>query len=87
MKTAKRSPIAGHMVLQPIFSITENLSRDRKKYTRKNTPFKIKRMAALNNSSLVTDIYGALNNTIYQVQFNLNITYCATQYPPQIYSN
>ena len=39
---AKKSPIAGHMVLQPIFAIIENLISDIKKDTRKNEPFRKK---------------------------------------------
>ena len=41
-------------------------------------------MAALHDASLATDNEGALDNTISQVQLNLNLTYYATQCPPQI---
>ena len=80
----KKLPIAGHMELQPIFAITANLARERNKDTGKNTPFKTKWIAALKNSSPATDKEGEFNDTISQVQLNLNLTYYATQYPPQI---
>ena len=60
------------MVLQPIFVIAEKLASNRKKYTRKNPPFKRKRMAALHDAILATDKEGALKNTISQVKLNLN---------------
>ena len=52
---ATKSPISGHVVLQPIFDITANLASNRKNYTRNNPPFRTKLMAALHDSSLATD--------------------------------
>ena len=55
MTTATKSPIAGYMALQPIFSMAENLARNRKKDRRNNPPFRIKLMAELHDASRATD--------------------------------